>query len=123
MKIYGRKEILYSGQDRAAIANRAATIRPARNDSTGWLLPSPGSLFTKGTQMGTTWLRKVAAASLQIGGQICGLALVLAAFSGAASAAPPSFAPEIDPGSMQAALMLLGGGVMLVADRFRRRSR
>jgi hypothetical protein len=32
-------------------------------------------------------------------------------------------APEIDPGSIKAALMLLGGGVLLVSDRCRRRAR
>jgi len=60
---------------------------------------------------------------LRLGRQACGLALVLAACSGVVSAAPPGPAPEIDPSSMQAALMLLSGGVLLVADRFRRRSR
>lgn len=71
--------------------------------------------------MRTTWMTKLAAASLRIGG----LALVLAVCCGVAQAAPPPphVAPEIDPGSMQAALALLGGGVLLVADRFRRRTR
>lgn len=71
--------------------------------------------------MQTMWMKKVTAASMWLGG----LALVLAASSRLALAGPPPLvsAPEIDPSSIQAALMLLGGGVMLVADRFRRRSR
>jgi hypothetical protein len=78
--------------------------------------------------MRTTWLTNLAAATFRFGRRACGLALVLAACSGVAFAIPPGpggpgGAPEIDPGSMQAALMLLGGGVLLVADRFRRRSR
>ncbi|HTU92777.1 MAG TPA: hypothetical protein VMF69_22035 [Gemmataceae bacterium] len=73
--------------------------------------------------MRTTCLTKWAAASLRVSRQACGLALVLAACSGMAQALPPSSTPEIDPGSMQAALMLLSGGVLLVADRFRRRAR
>lgn len=57
--------------------------------------------------------------------QVCGLCLVLAAGAGIAQAGgpPAGGAPEIDPGSMKAALMLLSGGVLLVADRFRRRVR
>jgi hypothetical protein len=68
----------------------------------------------------------------------CSLALVLSAWSGVAQASNPnnnnnnnggngqnstSSAPEIDPGSSKAALMLLGGSVLLVTDRLRRRSR
>jgi hypothetical protein len=76
--------------------------------------------------MRSLWLTKLCSTSLRFGSQICCLALVLAASSGAAHAGGsglPGPAPEIDPGSMQAALMLLSGGVLLVADRFRRRSR
>lgn len=72
--------------------------------------------------MRSTLLTKLCSTSFHFGRQICGLGLVLAASSGTAWAAPV-FTPEIDPGSMQAALMLLGGGVLLVADRFRRRAR
>jgi len=57
---------------------------------------------------------------------VCGLALVMMACGGAALARglqAPSPVPEIDPGSIKAALTLLGGGVLLMADRFRRRSR
>ena len=75
--------------------------------------------------MRSNWLTKLAAASFRFSRQICGLALVVAACSGIAQAQPPGLggAPEIDPGSMKAALMLLSGGVLLVADRFRWRSR
>jgi hypothetical protein len=61
---------------------------------------------------------------------VCAVALVLSACSGVAQAKPhpqpsPSVnsAPEIDPGSIKAGLILLGGGVLLLTDRFRRRSR
>jgi hypothetical protein len=73
--------------------------------------------------MRTTWLTKWTAAALRFGQRACGLALVLAACGGVAWARNPSAAPEIDPGSMQAALMLLGGGVLLIADRLRRHVR
>jgi hypothetical protein len=67
----------------------------------------------------------LASSAWRAGRCVCGLALVTAACSGVAQATPPSLnsAPEIDPGSIKAALMLLGGGVLLVTDRFRRRSR
>lgn len=74
--------------------------------------------------MQTTWFAKSVAASLRFSRQACGLALVLAACSGTAFASPPPLgAPEIDPGSMGSAVALLTGGILLVADRFRRRSR
>lgn len=76
--------------------------------------------------MRSNWLTKLASASFRFSRQICGLALVVAACSGIAQAGPPFpnvSTPEIDPGSMKAALMLLSGGVLLVADRFRWRSR
>jgi hypothetical protein len=71
---------------------------------------------------------KLGAAVCRTALKVCGLALVLAALSGQVQAGgggfpPPSPAPEIDPGSMRAALMLLGGGILLMADRFRRSSR
>ena len=111
---------LYPGRIEQLLPTALHRFDLVRNDRAGWHVLSSGSLITKGTYMQTTWLKKMAAASLQLGG----LALVLAACSGVAWAAgPPIGAPEIDPNSMQAALMLLGGGVMLVADRFRRRSR
>ncbi len=44
------------------------------------------------------------------------LALVVAAFSGTASAVD---VPEIDPGSISGAVALLSGGVMLLTNRRR----
>jgi hypothetical protein len=75
--------------------------------------------------MRSPWLTKLCSTTFHFGLQIGGLALVLAACSGVAWAIPPlpGSAPEIDPSSLNAALMLLGGGVLLVADRFRRSSR
>jgi hypothetical protein len=70
---------------------------------------------------------------LQFGQQMCALVLVLIAFSGVAWAKKPGGGgggghhhhktPEIDPGSMKAPLLLLGGGVLLLRDNFRRCSR
>lgn len=67
-------------------------------------------------------LKKLCSTSFHFSLQFCGLALVLAACSGVAQAGV-SITPEIDPGSMTSALALLSGGVLLVADRFRRHSR
>ena len=67
------------------------------------------------------WIALVSSA-WRAGRWACGLALVLTATSGVAQATSIGV-PEIDPGSLKAALMLLGGGVLLVTDRFRRRSR
>jgi hypothetical protein len=66
------------------------------------------------------WIALVSSA-WRAGRWACGLALVLTATSGVAQATIAT--PEIDPGSLKAALMLLGGGILLVTDRFRRRSR
>lgn len=75
--------------------------------------------------MSANRLIALASPAWRAGRWVCGLALVLGASSGVAQAIGPGVGstPEIDPGSMKAALMLLGGGVLLVTDRFRRRSR
>jgi hypothetical protein len=124
-KLRGREEVRPAGLDRAVLANRAATNRSARNKEAGWLVLSPGPRLRKGSCMRSPWLTKLCSSSFRFGLQIGGLALVLAACSGVAWATPPlpPSAPEIDPSSLRAALMLLGGGVLLVADRFRRSSR
>lgn len=51
-----------------------------------------------------------------------GLALLLAAVAGTASAAPPDdgYVPEIALGSMAGALTLLVGGVLMLTDRRRK---
>ena len=50
-----------------------------------------------------------------------GLLLVLSGLAATASAGacPPPATPEIDPGSILSALTLLGGGVMVLTDRYR----
>lgn len=48
-----------------------------------------------------------------------GFLLVLAAMSSSARAT--SVAPEIDPGMMSSALALLGGGLLLITNRSRRK--
>lgn len=49
-----------------------------------------------------------------------GLLLVLSGLAATASAgACPPVTPEIDPGSVLSALTLLGGGVMVLTDRYR----
>lgn len=51
-----------------------------------------------------------------------GLALVLAAIAGTATAgASPPSVPEIDAGSILSAVTLLSGGVMILTDRCRAR--
>jgi hypothetical protein len=47
----------------------------------------------------------------------CGLALAVAAMGALAHAGDPMPAPEIDPGSMMGAAMLLSGGLLMLADR------
>jgi hypothetical protein len=56
--------------------------------------------------------------------QSLGLGLVVMACAGTALAGggPPPDAPEIDAGGLVSALSLLTGGVLLLTDRFRRRS-
>jgi hypothetical protein len=53
-----------------------------------------------------------------------GFALIVSAFAGPAVAGGGGHGgvPEIDPGSAISALTVLGGGLLLVTDRFRRRS-
>jgi hypothetical protein len=60
--------------------------------------------------------------------QFAGLALVMAATatvahaqsaSGGSSGGSSGAAPEIDPGSVMAALTLLTGGVLMITDKFR----
>jgi len=48
-----------------------------------------------------------------------GLALVFGALAGSvyAGGSPPSLTPEIDPGSMANALLLLSGGLLIVTGR------
>ena len=50
-----------------------------------------------------------------------GVGLVLAAFSTPAWANEPIPTPEIDPGMMTSALALLGGGLLLITNRSRRK--
>ena len=47
--------------------------------------------------------------------------VILAGVAGSASAAGPSPVPEINPASMTSAVALLAGGLLLLAERFRRR--
>ena len=79
----------------------------------------------KGLCMKTNRLTALASSAWRAARIACGLTLVLVACTGVAQASGGSFdsAPEIDPGSIKAALMLLSGGVLLVTDRFRRRGR
>jgi hypothetical protein len=60
-----------------------------------------------------------ATGSFRIVRKACGLALVLAALGGIASAGDEvaEATPEIDPGSMGSALTLLIGGVLMIKDR------
>jgi hypothetical protein len=53
---------------------------------------------------------------------VCSAALVVAALAGRADALPPPpvGAPEIDPGSLASALVLLAGGVLMLRGRIRR---
>ena len=55
--------------------------------------------------------------------KVFGFVLILASFSGVAWAIPgdtPTSTPEIDPGSLTAALTLLSGGVMMLTSRRRK---
>jgi len=47
--------------------------------------------------------------------------LILAAFAGTAHAMPPVAVPEVDPGSMGAAVALLVGGYFITVSKFRRK--
>jgi hypothetical protein len=51
---------------------------------------------------------------------VCSAALVVAALAGRADALPPPPVPEIDPGSLASALVLLAGGVLVLRGRIRR---
>jgi hypothetical protein len=71
--------------------------------------------------MRTTRLMTFVVRTAAMARKACGLALVLAAISGVALAKyNKDAAPEIDPGSMAGALTLLGGGLLMLTDRFRR---
>lgn len=72
--------------------------------------------------MRSTWLKKLCSKSFQFSLQFCGLSLVLAATGGLVRAGFGAV-PEIDPGSLSSAGALLAGGILLIGDRFRRRSR
>jgi hypothetical protein len=51
--------------------------------------------------------------------KVLGLAIVLAAMSSSALAVPA--VPEIDPGSIMSAMTLLTGGLLVFADRRRKK--
>jgi hypothetical protein len=56
---------------------------------------------------------------LKQGWRPCGLCLVFAGCAATAYAGGPLPVPEIDPGSTVSALVLLTGGLLLLADRCR----
>lgn len=70
--------------------------------------------------MKSIWFGMAMAGTIRVVRKSFGLALVVAACGGTAWGFDPS-APEIDPGSALSALTLLGGGVLLLYDRYRRR--
>jgi hypothetical protein len=71
------------------------------------------------TLLATHFLRALAVVQRPLGLGLLLLACSATAYAGGPP--PPANAPEIDPGSMAAALTFLTGGSLMLADRFRRR--
>ena len=93
--------------------------RPGSTLAPGFVAGS-GDVFQSSKEMSMKTTRLHA---LMLGARtVAGLALVLAAIAGTASAgAGPPPVPEIDAGSILSAMTLLSGGVMILTDRRRAR--